>query len=150
MEKTPANSSDGAQKRLLIVDDDPGVRTMLGRVLTGEGYLVQAAGDGEEALVVAGAQPFDLVILDLTLPPTDGWDVFLRLRTAHPLLPVVVITARFGQAGAATLAGVDALLEKPLDYPTLLQTLAQVLAAPATAKLARGVPRPLPFHAQRD
>lgn len=147
METTPIPSVEEIPKRLLIVDDDPAVRTMVGRVLAGEGYAVRAAGDGYDALALAEAEPFDLVLLDLGLPPTNGWDIFSRLRTAHPLLPVIIITARFGEAGAASLAGADALLEKPLDYPILLRTITQVLAAPVATRLAHRPRWPRTFHA---
>lgn len=145
MENTQPVPAAEPPKRVLIVDDDAGVRTMLGRVLAGEGYAVRSEDDGEEALAAARAEPFDLVLLDLALPPTNGWDIFSRLRTMNPLLPVVIITARFGEAATAAMAGAEALLEKPLDYPTLLRTLAAILAEPAPSSRA-----PNPFHAKRD
>jgi DNA-binding response OmpR family regulator len=133
--KTAAGAS---AKRLLVVDDDASVREMLNRVLTGEGYAVTAVPDGESALVQARVSPVDLVLLDLTLPPTDGWDVLGRLRALHPSLPVIIVTARSGEAPAAHRAGADALLEKPLDYPTLLRTIADTLLPPVAPRLARG------------
>jgi CheY-like chemotaxis protein len=127
-----------APKRLLVVDDDASVREMLDRVLTGEGYSVRSAPDGESALAQARVSPVDLVLLDLALPPTDGWNVLERLRARHPALPVIIVTARCGEGEAANRAGADALLEKPLDYPTLLQTVAETLAAPMAPRLPRG------------
>lgn len=148
MDATHKRAAEPAPKRLLIIDDDSAVRAMLGRVLADEGYAVQSAGDGERALALAVAESFDLALLDLGLPPTDGWDVFSGLRTVQPSIPVIIITARCGEAASALSAGADALLEKPLDYPTLLGTIARVLAAP---RMDRAPRKPLPFlHAKRD
>ena len=104
------------KKRLLVVDDDPSVRTMLKRVLAGEGYHVRSAASGATALQVAESAPPDLVLLEPKLPEENGWDVFGRLTRKWPSLPVVVITARPNQLFTALAAGVGALVEKPLPY----------------------------------
>ena len=130
-------SVDEAPKRLLVVDDDASIRTMLDRVLTGEGYAVQTVADGDAALARARIVRPDLVLLDLALPPTDGWDILARLRGEHRI-PVIIVTARCGEAGTAALAGAEALLEKPLDYPTLLRTIADVLSASVAERVTHG------------
>ena len=79
--------------RILLVDDDPGVRRMLSRVLEEEGYAVVPAANGIEALELATTRMPDLVLLDLNLPLQDGWDTLERLTTENPLLPVIIITA---------------------------------------------------------
>ena len=145
----PFKSVKEAPKRVLIVDDDASVRLMLGRVLMDEGYAVKTVANGADALILVRTEPFDLVLLDLGLPPTNGWDVFAGLRAEHPALPVVIITARFGEAGGGP-GGPDALFEKPLDYPTLLRTLARILGIPAHRPAPAPVPSPLPLHAKRD
>jgi CheY-like chemotaxis protein len=122
---------------ILIVDDDASVREMLRRVLTGEGYPVAAAADGAEAIRIAAAERIDLVLLDLNLPDMSGWDTLGRLISVYPALAVIVITARSGRFPAARGAGFGALLEKPLDFPTLLRTVAELLAEPAETRLAR-------------
>ena len=126
-----------SEDRILVVDDDPSVREMLTRVLTGEGYLVLAAADGATAVEIAAATKIDLVLLDLNLPGMDGWDTFERLTAANPLLAVIIITARSNQLFTALGTGVGALLEKPLNFPKLLQTIRQLLLEPADSRRAR-------------
>src|ERR1017187_2740357 len=115
-----------AENRILVVDDDSSVREMLTRVLVGEGYLVWAAADGTAALEVAAAAKVDLVLLDLNMPGKSGWDSFERLTAEISLLAVIIVTARSNQLFTALGAGVGALLEKPLDFPKLLQTISQI------------------------
>ena len=135
-----------AENRILVVDDDSSVREMLARVLAGEGYLVCAATDGTSALEIAAATKIDLVLLDLNMPGKSGWDTFEKLTTKNPLLPVIIVTARANQLFTAMGAGVGALLEKPLDFPKLLQTIQQLLAEPAESRLARMAGGPVDFH----
>ena len=116
-----------AKNRILVVDDDASVREMLTRVLTGEGYLVWAAADGTAALEIAAVAKVDLVLLDLNLPGKSGWDIFERLTAENPMLAVIIITARSNQLFTALGAGAGALLEKPLDFPKLLQTISRLL-----------------------
>jgi len=135
-----------ANKRILVVDDDPSVREMLGRVLVGESYLVWSAGNGVEALEIAASIQIDLVLLDLNMPIKSGWDTFERLTADHPLLTVIIITARPNQLFTALGSGVGALLEKPFDFPKLLQTVSDLLAESTEIKLARMAGRPVQFH----
>jgi CheY-like chemotaxis protein len=139
-------SSPRARQRILLVDDDAGVRGSLHDVLVEEGYAVTAANDGQEALELIACSVIDLVLLDLNMPRKNGWDTFERLSTEHPLVPVILITARPNQLFAAVGAGVGALLEKPLDIPVLLQTIIRLLAEPNETRLARLAGRDVPFR----
>ena len=139
-------SADNSAKRILVVDDDPSVRQMLARVLVGEGYTVQVAANGVEAVEMAAASRFDLVLLDLNMPVKNGWDTFERLTSQNPLLSVIVITAMPNQLFTALGSGVGALLEKPLDFPKLVQTVSNLIAEPAALRLARMAGRPAEFH----
>ncbi len=132
--------------RLLVVDDDPSVREMLARVLTGEDYLVLPAASGSQALKIAAATQVDLVLLDLNMPEQSGWDTFERLTAEDPLVPIIIITARSNQLFAALASGVGALLEKPLDFPKLLQTIRHLLTESAESRLARMAGKPAEFH----
>jgi DNA-binding response OmpR family regulator len=132
-----SGSPNPAENQILVVDDDASVREMLARVLTGEGYLVSTAADGTSALEIAAAIKIDLVLLDLNMPGKSGWDTFERLSAENPLLPVIIVTARTNQLFTAMGAGVGALLEKPLHFPKLLQTIQQLLAESAELRLAR-------------
>jgi len=122
--------------RILVVDDDAAVREMLVRVLTGEGYSAREAANAEETLRVAAAVPLDLVLLDLGLPGRNGWEILARLNRLKPGLAVVVTTAWPDQTPAAQAAGASALLEKPLDFPMLLRTIARLLAGTPERRLA--------------
>ncbi len=117
------------EKQILIIDDDVSIRHMLGRVLLGEGYAVVAAADGEAGLKVAESGEVDLVLLDLKMPGMSGQETLKRLKTKHPSLPVIIISA-FSRQQFAGMAGVSALLQKPLDFPTLLDTIKRTLAQP--------------------
>jgi two-component system response regulator ResD len=101
-------------RRILIVDDEPTVREVLGQYLQLEGYTVMQAADGLEALRLAEASPPDLVILDLMLPGIDGLDVCSRLR-AQSAVPILMLTARTEDADkfAGFEAGTDDYITKP-------------------------------------
>jgi DNA-binding response OmpR family regulator len=126
-----------ARKCILLADDDPGVRGSLQEMLAEEGYEVIPANDGQEALDLIVARSIDIVLLDLNMPRKNGWDTFERLSAEHPLVPVILITARPNQLFTAVGAGVGALLEKPLNIPILLETIARLLAESVETRLAR-------------
>jgi CheY-like chemotaxis protein len=124
-------------KRILVADDDAVVRDSLSRVLELEGYGVIQARDGHEALTAVRTRCPGLLLLDLNMPSMDGWRTLDLLAKDHPLLPVVVITARPNQYQRALGAGVDALMEKPLDFPTLLGAIARLLEESSEERLLR-------------
>ncbi len=117
-----------AVKRILLVDDDPGVREMLGRVLEAEYYEVIRAENGNEAGAKFVNREPDIVLLDLNMPERDGWSAFRFMEVIRPLLPVIIITARSNQYAQAEALGVDALMEKPLNLPVLLEAVKKLLA----------------------
>ena len=123
--------------RILLADDDADVREMLGRVLESEQYEVVPARTGREAAAKFIAHVPDLVLLDLNMPDRDGWDAFDLMEQTHPLVPVIVITARPQQYKHAAELGVDALMEKPLNLPLLLSTIAGLLAESETERVRR-------------
>ena len=114
----------GATKRILIADDDASVRAGLAAVLELEGFVVDGAHNGIEAVARAIEHSPDRVLLDLNMPQWDGWTAFSQLDRVTPLLPIIVITARPNQYEKARRLGVDAFMEKPLDIPTLLEAIA--------------------------
>ena len=111
------------RKRVLIADDDAMVCAALAAVLKSEGYDVDEAEDGRQAVAHATDHPPDLVLLDLNMPNVDGWTAFSKLDHICPLLPVIIITARPHQYKEAVRLGVDAFMEKPLDFPVLLRAI---------------------------
>lgn len=122
-------------KKILLADDDAGVRETLGCLLESENYLVTLARTGRDAAAKFFADLPDLVLLDLNMPDRDGWDVFGLMHQTHPLVPVIIITAMSQQHKRASDCGVDALMEKPLNLPLLLATIADLLAAPEKVRV---------------
>ncbi len=129
-----------------MVDDDPTVRDSLNDVLVAEGYFVIPAENGQQALDFANQLPVDLALLDLNMPVKNGWDTFEELTREHPLIPIIIATARPNQLFTALNAGAGALLEKPMDIPTLLRTMEKLLAETAEQRLARLVGKNTEFH----
>lgn len=109
--------------RVLVADDDALVRGSLAAVLQSEGFAVEEAADGEQAIRRAILHPPDLVLLDLNMPRMDGWTAFGELDRIRPMVPVIVITARPHQYIEAVSRGVDAFMEKPLDIPMLVRAV---------------------------
>ena len=107
--------------KILLVDDDPGIRLSVQRALEFEGYRVTTAEDGEAALVaIAAAQP-DCVILDISMPRLDGLGVCRRLRQDGNDIPILVLTAR--QQVADRVSGLDAGADDYLAKPFALEEL---------------------------
>ena len=124
-------------KRILVVDDDALVRSALSAVLNCEGYEVRGAGDGHAAIKSALEHQPDLVLLDLNMPHMDGWSAFLELDHIRPLISIIVITARPHQYEQAVKLGVDAFMEKPLDFPVLLRAIHQLTSEPEERHVKR-------------
>jgi two-component system, OmpR family, response regulator MprA len=107
---------------LLIVDDDPAIRRMLGRTLAAEGYEVRIAADGGAALVELERSLPDVLVLDVAMPGIDGLHVAKRVRTKGLSLPILFLTAR--DAVSDRVAGFDAggddYLVKPFAMAELL------------------------------
>ena len=123
--------------RILIADDDATVRASLAEVLESEGYDVAEARNGIEAVTCAIEQKVALVLLDLNMPHWDGWTAFTQLDRVTPLLPVIVITARPNQYQRAVQLGVDAFMEKPLDFPVLLSAISSLVSEDVSARVKR-------------
>src|SRR5690348_2765391 len=114
-------------KTVLIVDDEPHIRGFLAMVLEDEGYSVETASNGCEALTKACAQCPDAILLDLIMPVLDGAG-FLRDRREHPecsAVPVLVMSAQDTRVHAETL-GAQGVLMKPFDFDALLTMLTSV------------------------
>ncbi len=125
------------QKRILIADDDTAIRALLARVLEMEQYQTVPAESGREAVYQCVVRHPDLVLLDLSMPNRDGWEAYELIRTFDPLLPVIVITALPNQYERAARAGINGLMEKPLDLPLLLETIRDLLRKSEEARIAR-------------
>jgi DNA-binding response OmpR family regulator len=116
--------------RVLVVDDDEGMRLALEAGLTAHGFVVDAAADGPTACRLAGELRPDLVLLDWLMPGGEGGaDTCRRLREAHPAAPVVMLTGLADDAdrAAALDAGASAYLIKGIQLETLVERLRGLL-----------------------
>ena len=111
--------------RILVVDDDRAVRESLRRSLTFNGYTVETAGDGLEALEKIVADRPDMLVLDVMMPRLDGLEVCRRLRSAGDDIPILVLTARdsVSERVSGLDAGADDYLPKPFAMEELLARL---------------------------
>ena len=115
--------------RILVVDDEPAVRSALSRALTLERYQVADAADGREALARLGSAPYEAVILDVAMPHVDGLEVCRRLRAGGDRTPVLMLTARgeIDDRVAGLDAGADDYLVKPFALRELLARVRALL-----------------------
>ena len=125
-----------ASPLLLIVDDDLVARELLAETLGREGYRVRVAGGGEEALRLAGAEPFDMALVDLRMPDVDGLAVLKQLAMIQPDLPVVILTAfaTIETAIAAVNAGAFDYLSKPFRMEEIKIVVRRTLDARRLAR----------------
>jgi len=114
--------------RILVVDDDPEIVSFLKRGLTFEGYSVETAGDGAEALAKIREREPDLVILDVMMPGINGIEVARRLRQASAI-PILMLTAKGTVADrvAGLDSGADDYLVKPFAFDELLARMRSLL-----------------------
>ena len=114
---------------ILVVDDEPGIRSVLASSLEFEGYTVRTAADGRAALAEIDRARPDLVVLDVLMPGMDGLTACRRMRAADPHLPVLMLTARdlTGDRVAGLDAGADDYLAKPFELDELLARVRALL-----------------------
>ena len=125
---------------VLIVDDEPNIRRMVGALLTSEGYEVRDAADGASGLARAAESMPDVVLLDLMMPGgLDGLGTLARLRESAPDVPVIMMSGKAGLSDAvkATKLGAFNFLEKPLSPEGVLLALASALELRRVRREAR-------------
>jgi DNA-binding NarL/FixJ family response regulator len=118
-------------KRLLVVDDDPGLLRAVAETLRAEGYEVTTARRGAEALVRIAESLPDLIVSDIRMPGMDGYELVRNLRASArtKLIPIVFLTAKDETADriAGFRSGVDAYLTKPFEPDELVAVVANIL-----------------------
>lgn len=115
--------------RLLVVEDDVKMVSLLRRGLEREGYAVDVVGDGEDAVWAGREFPYDAVVLDAVIPPPDGFEVCRKLREEGKWMPVIMLTARgaVDDRIRGLDAGADDYLAKPFSFAELLARLRALL-----------------------
>ena len=117
------------EKRLLLVEDEPGLQLALSDRLTSEGYSVETAGDGNLAVTRATGEPFDVIVLDVMLPGRDGFDVAKTIRQQGVQTPILMLTARTQVVDRVVglKLGADDYLTKPFETIELLARIEALL-----------------------
>jgi signal transduction histidine kinase/CheY-like chemotaxis protein len=141
---------EGERKRVLVVDDVPQNRAMLMSLLQDLGFVVAAAENGMECLVVLDSFKPDLIVMDVMMPVLDGNETTRRIRQlpAWKSIPIIAVAASAGRDDEARSldAGVDAFLAKPVEHDVLLRTIGTQLSLAWIA----GLPAPEPHHADEE
>lgn len=143
--------------RILVVDDEPMVRDTLGHLLAEEGYIVDVAVDGADALDRVHANRPDVILLDLMMPGMNGRQFLQQLRDdpAYSAVPVLIMTAVHGLEVNLTTIGASAVVEKPFQAEDLLNKVALAVYrsrdadAPVNPQFAPGPAEPEPVVVDR-
>jgi DNA-binding NtrC family response regulator len=120
----------GKKSSILVVDDEDALRTVLSNELANEGYQVQNAADGDEAVSELTKSAYDLILLDIKMPRMNGFEVLKFVKEHHPKAKVVMLTgfADLKNAIESKKLGADDFVSKPYDLVDLLTTIERVLA----------------------
>lgn len=118
--------------RILAVDDEPDVLTIVQSALQSEGYEVETAANGQDCLDAAKANPPDLILLDVMMPGMSGFDVLRELKAHDPTsrIPIIMLTglSERKKIQEALASGIDYYIIKPFDFHDLIIKVHQVLS----------------------
>ena len=131
--------------RILIVEDDEEMRSLLKDFLADEGYEADSARNGSEALLKLAKESFDLVITDIRMPGLTGFDILSAIKKLELGMPVIVITAFGGEEifQRSMARGADGYLEKPIYFPRLKHLIHELI--PAKASIAGDFHKDMPY-----
>src|SRR5258707_876007 len=117
------------KSRILVVDDEDALRSVLSNELTGAGYEVATAADGDEAMSTVQNKKFDLVLLDMKMPRVDGREVLQFIQTPSPSSQVIILSqfADLKMAVESTKLGAYEVLGKPYDIEQIEQTIQRAI-----------------------
>src|SRR5262252_4049643 len=127
--------SNAKARRILIVDDDPGQRSLLDSFLRSQGFETVLASSGERALAALRAESFGMMISDVRMPGMSGLETLRRARQEHAVLPVLLVTAYadIREAVGAMRDGAVNYLPKPIDLDELLNIVRQATVVGRTS-----------------
>jgi two-component system OmpR family response regulator len=112
-----------APYRILVVDDDPLIQSLISDFLLMRGYTPHCVASGAQALRLATANPPDLILLDIRMPGLTGWDVARELRARRSRVPIVVMTAAENLEEWPRVINFDAYIAKPFTLSELRATV---------------------------
>jgi DNA-binding NtrC family response regulator len=117
------------KNKILVVDDEDALRTVLSSELVTEGYDVQTAADGDEAIADLGKHEYDLILLDIKMHRVNGFEVLKFVKEKRPKTKVVMLTgfADLKNALESKKLGAEDFVSKPYDLVDLLTTIERVL-----------------------
>jgi DNA-binding NtrC family response regulator len=119
----------GKRARILVVDDDETIRKVLAAILEEEGYAVDMAESGREAINKSGEKSYNLALIDIRLPDMEGIEVLTRIKDTVPKIRKIIITGypSLQNAVEALNKGADAYIMKPFDMNKVLETISEQL-----------------------
>ena len=125
--------------RILVIDDEPLIRSTVVTILTREGFSVEEASDGAAGIAMFRKNQPDVVITDVFMPNRDGIEVVMELKRSYPHSKIIAMTGggqmRMMEIGsAANILGADHILHKPFDRESLLATVSAALGTPSSPK----------------
>jgi len=126
---------ESAKRRVLVIDDNPDVRSTLQWLLESEGFVVLLAANGAEGLKVQRRRPADVVVTDIFMPEQDGIETIWQFRQEFPHVPIIVMSggSSIGGSDYAVVArelGAKKVLRKPFDPRELIELVQQITRPP--------------------
>ncbi len=117
------------KSRVLVVDDEEALRYLLSTELVAEGYEVETAGDGDEAIEAIKKKDYDVVLLDIKMPRVDGFEVLRFIKQNKPEIKVIMLTAYADVKNAieALKLGASDFVSKPYDLEDILTSINRAL-----------------------
>jgi DNA-binding response OmpR family regulator len=121
--------------RVLVIDDEPGMRSLMRRGLGMAGYVVETVDGGEAGLEAANRERPDLVLLDLMMPGLDGFETLEQLSAIQPRPKVIVFSGRDDPEDRQRAVKANFFLVKPIAFDLLLESIQAAIASPLTSSL---------------
>lgn len=122
---------DTNKKTLLVVDDEPIIQKFVSRILADEGYTIESAKDGAEALFLLGGKRFDLVLLDTNMPTMNGFQLLKIMKQNNIVTPVIVLSGddreELEERGFTFEPGTLEYLQKPIQPSLLVPKIKKIL-----------------------
>ena len=134
----PKARSSHRDRKLLVVEDEPGVRAVVGDILRNAGFQVEEAAGGREGVASFARRPADVVLTDLGMTPMNGWDVAQAVKNLDPSVAVILVTGWGAEIDQETTRrmGVDFLLQKPFDLAHLVSFVDEAIEHTDAARKA--------------